>query len=110
MPNPFTTSPRRLAKRISAVKDGASVYQLTPPLERDGEIHERVIIAAKHGQTHVFPVYGRPRVLASMAGFDIRAILTRLGYPQGGHREPEQPVRTLPRESGSRLYYTTGIR
>lgn len=74
------------ATRISHVKNEAAVYRLSPPLERDKQRHERVIVSAAAGETQVFPVFGLPRVLATTTGTNVAAALKALGYQLVGQR------------------------
>lgn len=72
--------PNATATKVSAVVNGAAVYDLNPPLEQAGETHARVIVAAKYGQTNVFPVTGPIRVVHQSPTEHTRTAIGDLGY------------------------------
>lgn len=74
---PFSKRP---ARRISATVKGAAVYELSTPLFVNGEVHERVIVASAHGETHIFPVFGAVRVLAKTMRESASFALASIGY------------------------------
>lgn len=71
---------KRLGGRVTPHKGEQALFELTPPLVRDGETHSRVIVAAADGETHVFPTFGRPRVLVTTTPAYVAGALRILGY------------------------------
>jgi len=72
MPATPKTVPRPTARKVSATKSGATLFDLIPPLTRGTETHHRVIVADAKGETNVFPTWGPVRVLGKS--------LKELGY------------------------------
>ena len=79
----MTAIARRIAGRIVGGSHQA-LFALKPPLEVNGETHERVMVASAMGETHVFPVYGPIRVLGVVPSESIPDALKAVGYEKRG--------------------------